>query len=123
MDFIYIALGINTLVIFMYKREWLLKKQPFTILLICNLVLFILGYVMQYHSFGNPKLTVALKMPILSQLIFIGLVTIFRKIYNRDPVDTFWTMDISLMKDGIFNLFFWVIAIILPAILVFTKII
>ncbi len=123
MDFIFILLGINTLFVFLYKREWLLQKQPFTILLACNLILFVLGYVLQYYSIGNPKLVVALKMPVLSQLLFIGLVTVFRKIYNRDPVDTFWTMDISLMKDGIFNFVFWVIAVILPAILVFTRII
>ncbi len=123
MDFIYIILGMNTLIVFMYKRDWLLSRKPFTITLTVNFLLLILGYLLQYYSVGNPKMVVALKMPVLSQLLFIGLVTIFRKIYNRDPVDTFWTMDVSLMKDGIFNFFFWVVAIILPAILVFTKII
>ncbi len=113
----------NTLIVFMYKRDWLLSRKPFTILLAVNFLLLILGYLLQYYSVGNPKMVVALKMPVLSQLLFIGLVTIFRKIYNRDPVDTFWTMDVSLMKDGILNFFFWVVAIILPAILAFTKVI
>jgi len=123
MDFAYIALGLNTLAVFLYKREWLLKKKPFTILLAVNILLLILGYIFQYNLIGNPNMVVALKMPLLSQLIFISLVTIFRKAYNRDPVDTFWTMDISLMKDGIFNFTFWVTAILLPSILVFTKVI
>ncbi len=123
MDFAYIALGLNTLAVFLYKREWLLKKKPFTILLAINILLLILGYIFQYNLIGNPNMVVALKMPLLSQLIFISLVTIFRKVYNRDPVDTFWTMDISLMKDGIFNFTFWVTAILLPSILVFTKVI
>jgi hypothetical protein len=123
MDFAYIALGLNTLAVFLYKREWLLKKKPFTILLAVNILLLILGYIFQYNLIGNPNMVVALKMPLLSQLIFISLVTIFRKVYNRDPVNTFWTMDISLMKDGIFNFTFWVTAILLPSILVFTKVI
>lgn len=113
----------DTLIVFMYKRDWLLSRQPFTILLAVNFLLLILSYLLQYYSVGNPKMVVALKMPVLSQLLFIGLVTVFRKVYNRDPVDTFWTMDVSLMKDGIFNFFFWVLAIILPAILAFTKVI
>lgn len=123
MDFAYIALGLNTLAVFLYKREWLLKKKPYTILLAINILLLILGYIFQYNLIGNPNMVVALKIPLLSQLIFISLVTIFRKVYNRDPVDTFWTMDISLMKDGIFNFTFWVTAILLPSILVFTKVI
>jgi hypothetical protein len=121
MDFIFILLGINTLLVFLYQREWLLQKRPFTILLAFNLILFVLGYVLQHFPIGNPKLIVALKMPVLSQLLFMGLITVFRKIYNRDPVDTFWSSDISLMKDGIFNFVFWVVAVVLPAILVFTR--
>jgi len=120
MDFIYIILGMNTLIVFIYKRDWFLRRKPFLILLFVNFLLLILGYLLQYYSVGNHKMVVVLKMPMLSQLLFIGLVIIFRKVYNRDPVDTFWTMDVSLMKDGIFNFFFWVVAIILPVILIFT---
>lgn len=121
MSFIYIVIGMNTLVVFMYKRDWLLSRKPFMILFAINVLLLACGYLLQYYSIGNPKMVVALKMPVLSQLLFLGLVAVFRKVYSRDPIDTFWTMDVGLMKDGIFNLFFWVVAIILPAILVFTN--
>lgn len=97
----------TTLIVFMYKRDWLWSRKPFTILLAVNFQLLILGYLLQYYSVGNPKMVVALKMPVLSQLLFIALVTIFRKVYNREPVDTFWTMDVSLMKDGIFLIFYF----------------
>ncbi len=122
-DFLFIIIGMTTIIVFSFKREWLLN-QKFSLILMCiNLLLLILGYVFEYNSIGNPKMVVAIKMPILSQLIFIVLVYIFRKIYNRNPVDTFWSMDLSLMKDGIFNFLFWLLAIVLPAILVFTKVI
>lgn len=122
-NFVFIILGTNTLLVFLYKREWLLEKKSYLILLIANLILFGMGYLLQAKLIGNPKLVVALKMPLLSQLLFSFMVICFRKIYKRTPVDTFWTMDMTLMKDGVFNFVFWFLAIILPAILVFGKII
>lgn len=123
MDFIFILLGINTLIIFLYKREWLLQKQPFIIVMACNLTLFMLGYVLQHYSIVISKFVVALKMPLLSQLLFLSLAFLFRKIYDRDVVDTFWVSDLRLMKDGVFNFIFWVTGIMLPAVLVFGEII
>lgn len=123
MGFLFILIGMNPLIVFLYHREWLLDKTIFKILLLVNLILFIVGYALQNNSINNFKLVVALKMPILSQLLFVILVFVFRKIFNRDPVDTFWTMDVKLMKDGIFNFIFWVLGGLLPAILVFKNII
>lgn len=123
MDFIFILLGINTLFIFLYKREWLLQKQPFIIVMACNLTLFMLGYVLPYYSIVISEFVVALKMPLLSQLLFLSLAFLFRKIYDKDAVDTFWVNDLRLMKDGVFNFIFWVTGIMLPAVLVFGEII
>jgi hypothetical protein len=122
-NFVFVLLGINTQIVFLYKREWLLEKIPFLILLVVNIVLLAAGYLLEAKLIGNPKLVIALKMSLFSQLIFISMVFIFRKIYSRDPVDTFWTMDLKLMKDGIFNFVFWLAAGIIPAIIVFDRII
>lgn len=122
-NFIFILLGMNTLIIFLFKREWLLNKKTLISLFLINLLLFVLGYIFQYSLIGNPKFVVSLKMPLISQLIFVFMNYIFYKIYNRNPVDTFWTMDRKLMKDGIFNFMFWVLAGVLPAIIVFGKMI
>ena len=122
MDFLYIALGLNILLIFLVKREWLLEKHPFSILLLCNTSLFLLGYLLPYFSIVYSIMVVALKIPILSQLLFMLLVKVFRKT-NKIHVDTFWTMDKHLMKDVKFNVAFWLIAILLPAILVFNGIV
>jgi hypothetical protein len=122
-DFIFILFGMNTLIVFLFKREWLLEKNTFLLLLAANIFLFIAGYILEAKQMigGNPKLVLALKMPLLSQLLFICMVICFRKIYKRNPVDTFWTMDKKLMKDGVFNFVFWVVGVLLPTILVFTK--
>lgn len=121
MNIIFVFLGMSTLLVFLYKREWLLGRRPFLILLVLNVILFILGYILENGV--DFKLSVALKMGLLSQLIFTALVTLFRRIYKRDPVDTFWTMDVSLMKDGIFNFVFWVLGGVIPALIVFKHII
>lgn len=123
MGFIYIILGINTLIIFLYKREWLFNKKPFVLLLVCNLLLFAIGYLAPVFSLNNSKMIVALKMPFISQMLFVCLTTVFKKVYKRNPEDTFWSMDIKQMKDGVFNFLFWIIAVVLPAILVFGRII
>lgn len=123
LNFVFILIGMNTLIVFLFKREWLLEKIPFLTLLIINFILFILAYALEQKNIGKSNLVIALKMPLLSQLLFACTVFCFRKIYKRSPVDTFWTMDKNLMKDGIFNFFFWVLGIILPTILVFTKVI
>ncbi len=117
-----VLFGMSTIWVFLYKRDWLLQKLPSLILLIVNFGLFILAYILQYLSVGNPKLIIFLKMGFLAQLIFLLLVSVFRMVYYRDPVETFWTMDIKLMKDGIFNFVFWVGGIIIPAILISIKV-
>lgn len=122
LSLIAVLFGMSTIWVFLYKREWLLQKKPSLILLIVNFSFFVLAYIFDYWSIGNARLIVFLKMGFLSQLIFLLLVSIFRKIYNRDPVDTFWAIDVKLMKDGIFNFIFWVTAIMIPAILISTKI-
>lgn len=111
----------NTLIIFLFYRKWLLKKNSFIVLFVLNCALFVLSYIMQYYAIENSKMVGALKMPLLAQIIFMGQIIVFRKMYKRDPVDSFWTMDVGLMKDGIFNFVFWLIAGILPVILVFTN--
>jgi hypothetical protein len=123
MNLIYIFLGMNIHFLFLFKRDWLFKKEFYIKLLLCNSILALLSYLFQYCLIGNPKFVIALKMPLISQVLFIGLVVVFQKLFKRNPIDTFWSMDISQMKDGIFNFGFWFLSIVIPAILVFKKII
>lgn len=123
MDFIFILLGLSTLFIFLYKREWLIEKKSYLIILWINLVLFFVGYFLEYVVNIHSKTVVALKMGLLSQLIFLALINLYRKLYGKNPVDTFWSMDSKLLKDGLFNFLFWIIGGIIPAIIVFKGII
>lgn len=119
MDFALVLIGINIHLIFLFKREWLFDKKIFRGILLANVVLFILSYMLQLSDIGNPKFTLVLKVPLLSQLIFWTMRGLYFKIFNANPQDSFWTMDIKLMKDGIFNFLFWVIGLMLPMILIY----
>jgi hypothetical protein len=107
MNIICIILGLNIFVTFLFKREWLLQWRPFIILLAINTALFVTAGLLQNNAVGNPNLVAALKIPAPQQLLFISLLLIYRAIFNRNPQDTWHTMDWKLMKDGIFNFIFW----------------
>src|ERR1700733_1206305 len=107
MSIICVILGLNVYVIFLYKREWLLQTRSFLTLLTFNCLLFIVGHMLINHAVGNRNLVAALKIPAPQQLLFGGLLIIYRGMFNRDPEDTWHSMDWKKMKDGTFNFIFW----------------
>jgi hypothetical protein len=116
MSLLFIILGLNIYTIFILKRDWLLQKKPYIILLLCNLILFAVGHTMLYRNIGNPNFVSALNIPAPQQILLLALLTIYRKIFHDDPADTLWSMDWKKMKDGIFNFIFFVASIV-PTIL------
>jgi hypothetical protein len=111
--------GLFIQIVFMLKREWLLRKPSFLIILILTLVLLGISCVLIYAKLGNPKIARLLAMPLPSFGTFVLMKYLFLKIYNRNPVDTFWSMDFREMPDGIFNFLFWVLSILLSAVFAF----
>jgi hypothetical protein len=75
-----------------------------------------------HYTIGNKNMVAALKIPVLQQLLFWGLLAIYRKIFHQDPRDTYHTKDWKLMKDGIFNFIFWASSMI-PVILALDNVI
>ncbi|MFY7812031.1 MAG: hypothetical protein ACOVQ2_09900 [Flavobacterium sp.] len=119
MVYILVILALNILYIFYFKREYLNNNKTFIIILIFNLFLFLLSIIINYTNYYNSENIKLLKVPIISQIIYFALLSVFRKLYNRDPKDTFWSMDIKLMKDGIFNFIFLILGILIPIILIY----
>lgn len=105
--------------IFIFRRDILYKKTSFIIVLAFSLLLFCLSYAFQALPLGNPKLVVLLKVPLLSLAIFFVMRRIFYRMYKKNPEDTFWFMDVSLMKDGIFNFLFWFLGMFIPILMVY----
>ena len=118
MGFFLVVFGQIILYIFLFNRKILVDKKYQFIFLFACIVLFVLGYILQN---ANVKGGEALKIPLLQWGIYRIFYYSFVKMYKREPKDTFWTMDKTLMVDGVFNALFWFIAFILPVILVFTN--
>jgi len=114
MDFIFIALGLSTMWLFMFRIEWLFNNKYFLINIFYNIILFCGSLLMIKYQIGNPKMVVALKMPLISSLVFFLLYIIFQKIYKRNPENTFWTFTKKPVQDVIFTLLFWFLGVGLP---------
>lgn len=100
MDFILIMVGLFILHIFLFKREILVQKQSAPYIGIACITLLALGFVLTYF---NIKIGKALTIPFFQFISYRFCHFIFVKIYRREPKDTWWTMDLSLMIDGVFN--------------------
>lgn len=110
--------GLNVLFIFFYKREWLFGMKPFLILLLINALLFALSSLLIAKGIADIRYISMLKISLIYQIIIYFLLIIFRLLFHRDPVDTFFTADKRLFADGIFN-FLCIVALTLPVFFIF----
>ena len=115
MNILFVLLGMNVYIIFGFRRAWLLHTKPFLLLLSFNLLLFFLAHLLLHYAIGDQRFIPLLKVPLIYQIMFLVLVTIYRKLFHSDPADTFWSRDITKMKDGIFNFIF---AILLAVVII-----
>ena len=119
MAFVFAVLGLFVQFIFLFKREWLFDRKTFNLILIVSAALFLLSYVLMLNNIGKPNLVRILTVPLMASMVFYAVKYIFFKIYKRNPEDTFWSMDISQMRDGIFNFIFWVLSTLLPIVVTY----
>jgi hypothetical protein len=119
MDFFFVLIGISIQGIFIIRRELLYEKKSSYTLLIVSLLFFILSYVLIQIHFGKPGIIVLLRVPMLTMLIFYLMKIGYFKLYQTDAKDTFWSMDVKLMKDGIFNFLFGVVGLLVSIFLAY----
>lgn len=107
MAFAFAIMGLFVQIIFLFKREWLFEKRSFTLIFILSAASFVLSYILMLNHIGNPKIVRMLTIPLLAASMFYVVKRIFFKLHGRNLEDTFWSMDMSLMSDGVFNALFW----------------
>lgn len=108
---ILIFFGLSIFFIFLFKRELLVDKKFTVYFIIYCLVLCILGLILRYNSVKGGDILI---LPIFQFIIYRFFYKIFVSIYRKEPKDTFWSMDISLMKDGIFNFLYVIFSFCFP---------
>jgi hypothetical protein len=120
--FIIVLFGLNIQLIFLFKREWLLNNKTLIFLLIVNVMLFILAVVFEEKEIIMHRMLPILKMPFISVSIWIIYLFIFRFLLKRDPKDTFSRSHMPLTIDGICNVLFFYLPMLITGILIWLKI-
>lgn len=113
-DFLIIPIGMAIQLIFLFKRELLTERKFEKWIWIGSAFIFIVGYYLANTYGESVKTLPILMMPIMAYGIFRIQLWIYMKLFKAEPVDTFYTMDLKLMRSGIFNFIFWVVGLIIP---------
>ena len=108
---ILIFFGLSIFLVFLFKREFLVDKRFSVYFIIYCLVLGLLGLFLQNNNVKGGDILV---LPLFQFIIYRFFYKIFVSIYKREPKDTFWSMDLSLMIDGIFNFLYVIFAFCFP---------
>ena len=112
MGYLLMTLGLSTPLIFMFKIEWLFDKKGYFIILSCDFLFFLFSLLMLND--GGANIFRALQIPLFSTLVFGILYLGYKKIYKRDPKNTFWTFSKQRTEDVFFTLLFWILGAGLP---------
>ncbi len=113
MDIIFIILGMNVSIVFLFDKKILDTKKYFNVLLAINIMLFLISLPLTFSSNFSHSAIRALFIPLICQSIYFFMNKWYYLKYEKSSNDTFWTMDRSLYTDGWFNAIFWIISIVL----------
>lgn len=106
--------------VFMYKREWFDDPVRLRALAAAGAVLYAFAIVLERADLlTDYDYFRMLKVPLLSLGIFKAMQWVFIRLFGYRPRDSFFSMDWRLMKDGLFNLLFLVLGLMVPITLIF----
>ncbi len=113
MNIIFIIIGMNVSIVFLFDKRILDVKKYFNVLLVINILLFLITSILLLSNVASNTAIRSLFIPLISQSIYYFMNKWYYMRYERNSNDTFWTMDRSLYTDGWFNAIFWIISIVL----------
>jgi hypothetical protein len=116
-DYIYVFAGMLTIGIAALKRELLIEKHTFRIILALTIVLFLVGVLLHLRGATANSLAGALLTPLPSLLIFRFGRRIFIRRYERVPADTSFNWAKGLAADRFFNVVYFVSSVSLELLL------
>jgi hypothetical protein len=111
MDIIYIAAGQFVNLIFLFRRELLIEKESFKLILGASIILFVLGVVLHFTGdAGRYSTSGALLSPLPSLALYRFFHKLFVKWFKHEPRDTFFNWETGLGEDRIFNIAYGVLS-------------
>jgi len=113
MDYLYVFAGMFVSVIALFRRELMMKKNSFRIILVLSILVFFVGVVLHFTE-GDPN---SFCGALLTPLMSLGLYGLSRKVFlsrfEREPRDTFLDWQSGLAADRLFNIVYFASAICL----------
>ena len=111
MNYIYVVIGMFVIYTFLMKRELLIQKGSFRIILLISVILFLAGLVdLALYFMGMERyfLSGALLCPLITLAQYRLSRRVFLKYVKREPKDTFlvWRGE-DLGKDRLFNILYF----------------
>lgn len=113
-NIVFVAFGFSISVLFMVKIEWLMDKKKYPQIVLYCAIMYVASYLFLNTSLVIPAVAKTLRIPIFSFGIFVIFHSIFRKIFKRDPENTYWAFTSKPIQDVIFCILFWVLGILIP---------
>ena len=107
MDYVYIFLGLLIPVIALFKRELLVQRESFMVILTVTIVLFIGGVILHFSEGNRDSFCGALLAPLLSLGLYRGCRRLFLRLHDHEPRDTYLNWERGLAADRMFNIIFF----------------
>lgn len=110
MNQLYFSIGGLVWAIAIFKRELLIRKESFRIVLGISVALFLAGLIIHFTAAGQYHGSGALLSPLLSLCLFRVCHNIFLKQFNREPRDTAFIWESGMGADRVFNIMYLILA-------------
>jgi len=115
MSYIIVFFGTSIMWVFLFKMDLLCRwDSKFWVLAVYCIILFVISILIRDIETSYSPVYDALKMPLISLIVFRILLFLFVKIFKRAPMNTFWEFDRKPFQDVLFNILFWLLGVGLP---------
>lgn len=102
--YIFVISGFSTVLIFLFRIEWLFNKKSFLSILGIDLLLFLVSFIVKEKNIQ------VLRVALLSSIIFFALYKAFVLRYKRNPENTFYAFEKKPVQDVMFTILFWLLS-------------
>lgn len=113
MDIVYIVAAFVVPYIFLTKRELLIEKESFRLILGISIALFVAEFALHFTNVGRSPASGGLLCPLLSLLLYRLLRKWFIRWFKHEPRDTFLNWESGLAEERIFNILYWTLSLAL----------
>ena len=113
MEMAYIFAGMFVHIIVLFDRNFLKRQNVLPICYVIASAMFVIGLIfliMKGDGYAGFLIT-----PLISLILYQLMFNLFVKMFKKEPVDTYHTLDMSLGNSMVFNIIFWTLGFFIPA--------